>query len=108
MVNTIYYAKSSKENSVICLIDYKGRLLGNAQVPTNELNTYIDIFENHLDSMFENDEALEIKELTLLKYEKLLNKAIKDLKGTGLQRETVEGYDPSNEVKNWGTKDENK
>jgi hypothetical protein len=30
------------------------------------------------------------------------------LEGTGLKRETLEGYDPSNEVKNWGIKDENK
>ena len=108
MVNTIYFAKSSKETCVLCLIDYQGRLLGNAQVPIDELELYISLFEDHLDKHYSNKLETKIKELTFIKYEKLLNKSIKDLEGTGLKRETLEGYDPSNEVKNWGIKDENK
>jgi hypothetical protein len=100
MVNTIYYAKSSSVSYVICIIDYKGILLGNAQIPINEFDKYVSVFKEFIAEFYENELLTKIKELTLIKYDKLLNKAIKDLDGKGLTRESIEGYDPTNQVKN--------
>lgn len=100
MVNTIYYAKIGEQGYKICLIDYRGYLLANAQIPKKEFEVYIGIMQGHLETLFENEFKTELKELTPLKYDKLLQKAIKKLDNSGLTRETIEGYDPTNQIKN--------
>jgi len=100
MVNTIYYANESEEIIKICVVDYKGLLIGNAQIKPNNLSDAIEMFKEHLQVEYENNYKTKIKEVSSLDYDEILYKGIKNLQGSRLKRETLLGDDPTNKLKN--------
>jgi hypothetical protein len=93
MKNTIYFAKI-KIGYKICIIDKDGAVMGNAEIPLYSIGLTIDTFIEHI-----NDDETEVKEVSEVNYDKLLNKGIEVAKSKKYIRVT-DGNDPSNPVSN--------
>ena len=93
MKSTIYFA-NIKTGYKICIIDKDGAAMGNAFIPYIALGVAIETFIEHI-----NDENTEVKEVSEVKYDKLLEKGIAVAKNKEYVRVSA-GNDPTNKVKN--------
>ena len=93
MKSTIYFAKI-KIGYKICLMNKDGAVRGYAEIPFYSIGLIINEFIEHI-----NDFATEVKEVSEVKYDKLLSKGIKFAKSKKYIRVT-DGNDPNYPISN--------